>query len=297
MRIKLNLNLNLSTNLLLGGGVVVGVTGCILGWGKYRAWRKKCQLREKWDKAGENVVVLHQFPRPGTIPNLSPFPIKLETFLRAMKIEYVNDFEEPLSEKQKCPWITMNGQDVSDSQLCVEFLMDKLGKDMDSHLTDEETATARAIRIMVEEHLYWGLAVYRWVHDGGRYLENFKSLLGPGVPAWVVRKVRAQVGKMVMGQARSAGLGRHSREELEEMCCRDLRALDTLLGNKSYMMGDKPALVDCTVFGFLCQLLHGAPPTCVYRRLVEEECSNLGNYFVRVKQMFWDDWDSVTQLQ
>ena len=73
---------------------------------------------------------------------------------------------------------------------------------------------------MVEEHLYWGLAVYRWVHDGGRYLENFKSLLGPGVPAWVVRKVRAQVGKMVMGQARSAGLGRHSREELEEMCCR-----------------------------------------------------------------------------
>ena len=151
MRIKLNLNLNLSPNLLLGGGVVVGVTGCILGWGKYRAWRKKCQLREKWDKVGENVVVLHQFPRPGTIPNLSPFPIKLETFLRAMKIKYVNDFEEPLSEKQKCPWITMNGQDVSDSQLCVEFLMDKLGKDMDSHLTDEETATARAIRYRITQ--------------------------------------------------------------------------------------------------------------------------------------------------
>ena len=73
---------------------------------------------------------------------------------------------------------------------------------------------------MVEEHLYWGLAVHRWVHDEAKYLDNFRSLLGPGVPAFVVRKVRGQVGKMVNNQARSAGLGRHSRKELEEMCCR-----------------------------------------------------------------------------
>ena len=35
---------------------------------------------------------------------------------------------------------------------------------------------------------------------------------------------------------------------------RDLRAMATLLGNKPYMMGDKPSLLDCTVFGFLCQV-------------------------------------------
>ena len=114
----------------------------------YTAWKSKCQLRKKWDEAGENVVVPHQFPRPGKIPNLSPFPIKLETYLRAMNIEYVNDFEQPMSDKQKCPWITVNGQDVSDSQLSVEFLTDKLEKDMDSHLTEEEAATARAVRLL-----------------------------------------------------------------------------------------------------------------------------------------------------
>ena len=36
----------------------------------------------------------------------------------------------------------------------------------------------------------------------------------------MTRKVRGQVGKMIIAQARSAGLGRHSREELEEICCR-----------------------------------------------------------------------------
>ena len=133
-------------DLLVAGGVVFGVSGCLLGVLKYRACSRKCQLKKTWAEAGENVVVLHQFPRPGKIPNLSPFPIKVETFLRAMKIEYVNDFAEPMSEKQKCPWITINGQDVSDSQLLVEFLTNKLGKDMDSHLTKEEAARGRAIR-------------------------------------------------------------------------------------------------------------------------------------------------------
>ena len=39
------------------------------------------------------------------------------------------------------------------------------------------------------------------------------------------------------------------------MIYRDLRAIDTFLGNKPYMMGDKPTVVDCTVFGALCQVL------------------------------------------
>ena len=39
--------------------------------------------------------------------------------------------------------------------------------------------------------------------------------------------------------------------------CRDIRAVATLLGKKPYIMGDKPSLVDCTVFGALCQVIYG----------------------------------------
>jgi hypothetical protein len=72
---------------------------------------------------------------------------------------------------------------------------------------------------MIEEHFYWGVAVHRWVHDEGQYLENFKSIFGP-VPAFLKSRIMKQVGQMVGGQARSAGLGRHSRLELEQMCCK-----------------------------------------------------------------------------
>ena len=72
---------------------------------------------------------------------------------------------------------------------------------------------------MIEEHFYWGVAVHRWAHDEGEYLSNFKSLMGP-VPAFIEKRIKKQVGHMIEGQARCAGLGRHSRQELEDMCCR-----------------------------------------------------------------------------
>ena len=53
------------------------------------------------------------------------------------------------------PWITLNGEDMADSQLCLEFLAKKFNKDFSSHLTPEELAVGRAMQIMAEEHLQW----------------------------------------------------------------------------------------------------------------------------------------------
>lgn len=53
------------------------------------------------------------------------------------------------------PWMTLNGEDMADSQLCLEFLAQKFNKDFSSHLTSEELAVARAMQIMAEEHLQW----------------------------------------------------------------------------------------------------------------------------------------------
>ena len=75
---------------------------------KQKDYRRK-NLQIKWNAVGKDVVVLHQFPRGLTCPSISPYVLKLETFLRIHRIKYVNDFEQPLSEKGKCPWITFNG--------------------------------------------------------------------------------------------------------------------------------------------------------------------------------------------
>ena len=49
---------------------------------------------------------------------------------RMHDIKYVSDYEEPQSAKGKTPWITINGEDIADSQIAMEYLAEKfkLGK-------------------------------------------------------------------------------------------------------------------------------------------------------------------------
>ena len=65
------------------------------------------------------------------------------------------DCEQPMGPKGKFPWITLNGEDFTDSQLIIEHLNSVFEKNFSYHLTTEQKATARAFRIMAEEHLLW----------------------------------------------------------------------------------------------------------------------------------------------
>ena len=86
---------------------------------------------KKWNSIGEDVVILHQFKRPLTSLNLSPYPVKLEAFLRMAKIKYICDYTYPKHPKTfKSPWITINGQDIADSQLAMEFLAKQFNIDL-----------------------------------------------------------------------------------------------------------------------------------------------------------------------
>ena len=61
----------------------------------------------------------------------------------------------------KSPWITVDGEDVPDSQLAIEKLSKVFGKELSNSKDVKEQALAEAMRIMVEEHLYWILVVDR----------------------------------------------------------------------------------------------------------------------------------------
>ena len=103
----------------------------------------------------QDRVILHQFPRFGPVPNLSPSCLKLETYLRMVKIPYKCSFAREASSKGKMPWIEYKGQQIADSNFCVEFLCKEFGVDVDDHLTVEQKGMARAIRVMLEENTYW----------------------------------------------------------------------------------------------------------------------------------------------
>ena len=60
-----------------------------------------------------------------------------------------------MSSKGKSPWLTYNGKDIADSQMCIEFLMKEFNVDFNTHLSPLEKSQARAYFKLVEESMRW----------------------------------------------------------------------------------------------------------------------------------------------
>ena len=250
--------------------------------------------REEWNNAGENVVVLHQFDRSPNCPNPSPYPIKFETYLRVAGIKYVNDFSKPLSPKGKSPWMTFNGKDMADSQLCLEHLAATMPeKDISAHLSPLEEAEAKGMRSILEDHLYFCLAMNRWVYTPLEYTRT-KVITSLPFPKFIQPLAFKHVSKTVRKQAEAQGIGRHSQEEVEAMAIKDLKALSVFLGDKPFMMGDKPSLIDCVLFGFVVVFLHGFPEGDKMACAINKDCPNLKAHMELMKEKYWPDWDECT---
>jgi len=267
--------------------VAVGGAALLYGLNRaYGAYRMR-KLRDGWAAHEPSVVVVHLTPRPYRLPSLTPFGIKLETFLRLTGIEYVVDFEEPMGPKGKNPWITMGGQDYSDSQFIAEMLMEKFKKNPDANLTKEQKAISLAMRLMFEEHLYWGAVSWRYAEDRCRgmfTLDDFPLFVRVLIKMW-----SGKAKKWLYGQ----GMGRHSVEEIHQLVRRDMQAFTDYLGDKLFLLGEEPHVDDCAVFAFLTEALYGLPDSYIQRFV--QDTPTLMAYVERMKKRFWPDWDQCVK--
>ncbi|XP_041360539.1 failed axon connections homolog isoform X2 [Gigantopelta aegis] len=229
-----------------------------------------------------DLVILRQIGRGLYAPSMSPFPLKLETYLRMAKIPYQSVHSFKMSSKGKTPWIQYNDDDVADSAFCVDYLNDKFGVDLNANLNCQERAVARAFEKMVEEGtLFWSLVLYRWVYPVDRSL----MLKVFGFSSYWMWVMVSYVRNMAWAQ----GSGRHSQQEVDHILEGDLRAVSDLLGDKMFIFGDTPSEVDCSLFGFLSQYRYnmcGLKPEQII-----ETFPNLGKYCDRIQSLYWPDWD------
>uniref|UniRef100_A0A0N4WYG0 GST N-terminal domain-containing protein n=1 Tax=Haemonchus placei TaxID=6290 RepID=A0A0N4WYG0_HAEPC len=101
--------------------------------------KKQMQIRKHDWKP--DIVYLYQFPRLKSVPNLSPYCLKVETFLKANNIPYECETLEIIIVQQYChclpkvcpllmgrskygllPFIELNGEHIADSQIILHRL-------------------------------------------------------------------------------------------------------------------------------------------------------------------------------
>ena len=59
------------------------------------------------------------------------------------------------STKGKTPFMVYDGQEIADTHFCIQHLNRARGIDLNSWLTDEQRAVARAFQMMTEDHTFW----------------------------------------------------------------------------------------------------------------------------------------------
>lgn len=263
------------------GGLVVATAGGLFLRGLLRG-KRQTQSNADYPK---DTVILHQLGRGPYAPSLTPFAVKLETYLRMAKIPYQNIHDGKRSSKGKWPWMEYNGESIADTAFCIAHLNKVRGIDLHARLTPEQRATALAFQRLLEENLYWALALERWVYQ---FDVEFMKKAIPPVPFWglILRLFTRSVRKAGWGQ----GMARHSQEEVLEIARQDLKAIADFMGQKKFLMGDEPCETDCVLFGMLSQIYWQAPgkPT---NKVLTEQFPSLVAYTERMKTTFWPDWD------
>jgi glutathione S-transferase len=231
------------------------------------------------------MIKLFQFPAGDDLSNFSPFCMKLESYLRMTKIPYeVIEVGNPAkSPKGKLPYIEDGDITIADSHFAIQYLKDKYGDILDSHLTPKELAIAQTIQKLLEEHLYWILVYYRWIYPIG--WKTIKPIYFKNAPYLLRNIIARRVRKKMQQQLYNQGVGRHHTDEICALGCEDLDTISAILGNKHYLMSDTPTSIDACCYAFLANIIKSPFDNPLKHYLQQQQ--NLLDYCQRMKQRFF----------
>lgn len=233
------------------------------------------------------MITLYQPPGAWGTPSVSPFCIKLETWLRMMEIPYqVKPANPQKSPKGKMPYIRdEDGALIGDSQLILLHLTKRYGDRLDAWLDPADLAKGHAVRRMLEEGSYWVGVHNRWARDAG-YAEVYKVFSG-FMPAVAAPFVMPLIRRRIITQLWNQGTGRHSLEDIDAIGRADYQAVSDILGDSPFMLGEEPSSVDATVYAFLLGVVRFPVRTSV-TELIEGR-PNLMAYLERMQARFWSE--------
>lgn len=250
-------------------------------------------------------VYLFTFPRVHHVHNISPFSLKVESFLRMNNIRYEVIPTFKFSPKGQIPYIRLNSKDgplIADSNFIIRYLSKQLGLDKveNDFLTSNERSVSHAFTRMIEEHTTQIGFYYRYGLNMNKFCSavipfNWFDINGPltkkgklFLKFWMFVQPLAFNKKM-----RYLSCGRHSDEEKWTISCQDIQSISDYLADKTFIFGDSATALDCTLFGHFAQFLY-IPLDFPQKRYIHQNCDNIVQYVERFKELYWKDhWDSA----
>ncbi|CAI4228830.1 unnamed protein product [Auanema sp. JU1783] len=236
----------------------------------------------------KDVVYHYCFPRADTVPNVSPFSLKLETFMRLHNIRYENVYT--LTKRSKhglLPFVELNGQTIADSQLIIEKL--KTVHNIKEFENPEEAAVHRAFQRMIENHTFFVLNKFKILD---RIDEMGKAFLkNTDLPKYLKPLAKPILKWKLVSRAKSrqnAALGNYSDEDFKMLLKKDLDAFRDFLGEKKYFAGNKITLTDCSLFGILASAYYLKIEN-YFKQLIKVDYPTIVAFLENVKQELWKD--------
>ena len=111
---------------------------------KFRTKQKLIKLQKPFPQ--KDTVYLVQFPPSPKIRSISPFSLKLETYLRLKKVNYEPIYSLKFSEKGQIPYIELNGEQIADSNVIIKVLQERGIVEKDPQISEDQRAISHLIQ-------------------------------------------------------------------------------------------------------------------------------------------------------
>lgn len=239
------------------------------------------------------MIELFKFGPAFGLRETGPFVLKLMTYMKLADIPFKETIQgDPRkAPKKKIPYIIDDGQEIGDSTFIIKHLKSKFGDPLAEGLSAEQLASGHTLKVMLEERTYWAGMIYpRWVKKDHHKL--IANTFFAEIPGFIRMRLFGMVAKGVTKSAYGHGIARHTDAEIYELGLEDIKSVETLLGPKPFMLGDKPAEVDATVFPFLYGMAADVFPTPVQAYI--KNSKTLSAYLERMEtKVFGEDHEAV----
>ncbi len=226
------------------------------------------------------MLTLISFPGAFGQSSLSPFCVKAEYLLnlsgQAWQREDSNDPRK--APRAKFPVLRTPQGLVHDSDN-IRLYLDETGANFDAHLSDVETASARAVQRMMEEHFYFLIVLDRWERDD--VWPTIRDTYFSEIPSLLRKPITAALRRTLLKGLRSQGLGRLTWEERMTRADQDLAVLSAHLWETPFLLSDKIGSADASVAAILDTAQSTPIPTLLSERVASD--TQLTDYIARVK--------------